>query len=142
MNGMRWFRHPLAIAAFALGGLGLLALLPEGTNPSGTLVLVRLSLALLAIVALAFAAIPFLKRVPGATRSERRRLQCSEQLSLGARQRVALISVDERELLVSLNAEGCRLLVDLGASITTEAGNERSESLSAIGAALGHRNAS
>jgi flagellar biogenesis protein FliO len=113
MNGTRWLRHPFVISGLALGGLGLLSLLPETGGESGSFVMLRLSLALIAIVALALAAIPFLKKVPVGSHGERRRLRCVEQLSLGSRQRIALIAVDDRELLVSLQTDGCRLLSDL-----------------------------
>jgi len=148
MNGTRWLRHPFVISGLALGCLGLLSLIPEAGGESGSFVMLRLSLALVAIVALALAAIPFLKRVPVGSQGGRRRLRCVEQLSLGSRQRIALISVDDRELLVSLQADGCRLLSDLGeaAAGTTaaddSAASDESKGLAAMNAALGRRRVS
>ena len=148
MNGTRWLRHPFVISGLALGCLGLLSLLPEAGGESGSFVMLRLSLALIAIVALALAAIPFLKRVPVGSHGERRRLRCIEQLSLGSRQRIALIAVDDRELLVSLQTDGCRLLSDLGeAAAETTLVDDSEESgeakgLAALNAALGRRRVS
>ena len=139
MNATRLLRHPLVIAGLALGGLGLLSLLPEGGSEGASFVLVRISLALTAIIALALAAIPILRRVPVGGRGMARRLQCLEQLSLDQRHRIALVSVDGRELLISLQSDGCRLLADLHGRAAADG---QSEGLEALRGAIGQRRVS
>ncbi len=113
MNPINVLRHPIVIAGCALGLLGLLGLLPAGSTLSGALPLIRLGLALVAILALAQFMVPLLRRLPGGATRKSRRLCCEETLSLDSRHRLALVSVDGRELLLSLQSDGSRLLVDL-----------------------------
>ncbi len=116
MRNLPWLRSPLALAAVAFAGLGLLALLPETSAGAAGVSLLRLAFALVGILALALGAVPLLRRLPTARGGQARRLRCEEVLALGGRQRIALLSVDGRELLVSLQADGSRLLLDLGAA--------------------------
>ncbi len=115
MKLIQALRHPFVIAGCALGLLGLLSLLPAESSLSGSLPLIRLGLALAAILALAQILVPMLRRLPAGATRKSRRLHCEETLSLDSRHRIALVSVDGRELLLSLQTEGSRLLVDLGA---------------------------
>jgi len=119
MRNRKILTHPLVIAALALGMLAALSMLPS-SSPSGDalpgLSLTRLGLALAAILALALGVVPMLKRLPGSTRKRTSRLACVEQLSLDAKHRIAIVSVDGGELLLGLQAEGVSLLKDLGLS--------------------------
>jgi flagellar protein FliO/FliZ len=110
----RFMRHPLVLAAAAFALMGLLGLLPGGGEEGPGLPLMRLALALIGILALALAAVPALRRLPAGGRRGGSRLRCEEQLSLGGRHRLALVSADGRRLLLGLQNDGCVLLADLG----------------------------
>ncbi len=107
-------RHPIIVAVCAFAALGLVGLMPADPEGGGTLPILRMTLALVGILALAQAAVPMLKRLPGGARGEGRRLRCDETLSIDSRHRLALVSVDGRELLLSLQTDGTRLIADLG----------------------------
>lgn len=115
MRQPAWLKSPLVLAAAAFAGVGLLALLPAPEAAATGLSLLRLAFALVGILALALGAVPWLRRLPVARGGQSRRLHCEELLGLDGRHRIALLRIDERELLVSLQADGTRLLLDLGA---------------------------
>ncbi|MCP4548761.1 MAG: flagellar biosynthetic protein FliO [bacterium] len=118
MNKWKILIHPLAITGFSLGLLGLMSLAPAGEVGGGEGVpgvpMVRLALALIAIVSLAIGVVPTLKRLPAAGSRRRNRMTCIEQLNLGAKHRIALVSVDDREILLGLQSDGLVLLKDIG----------------------------
>lgn len=121
MKALNWLRHPLGIAFASLGLLGLISLLPRTEETGGSLSLIRLVLALVAILALAQAALPLLRRMPAGRRGKSRRLHCEEILALDSRHRLALVSVDGRELLLSLQSDGTTLLSGLAADAAAPA---------------------
>jgi len=107
-------RTSLAVAAGALALLGLLSLLPRGEEPMEGLALLRLLLALTAILGLIRAAVPALKKFSGGRPGAGGRMKVQEMVGLGGRHRAALLRVDEREFLVGMGSDGIRLLADLG----------------------------
>ncbi len=121
MRRFALLRNPLVLAGLALGMLGLLTLLPAGEGTDTGLALLRMGLALTAILALAIAAVPALRRLPASGRRRASRLRCEEQLALDGRHRLALVSVDGRELLLGLPPDGFVLLADLRAGSGNEA---------------------
>ena len=114
-------RTSLAVAAGALALLGLLSLMPHGEEPLEGLSLLRLLLALTAILALIRAAVPALKKFSGARPGAGARMKVQEMVGLGGRHRAALLRVDDREFLVGLGNDGPRLLADLGQGKALEA---------------------
>ena len=116
MKKYGFLKHPLVMAGLALGLLGLTTLLPDSTGQSegiATFSLMRLALALVAILGLALGLVPLLRRIPQAGRKGGGRIRCQEQLALDPKHRLALISVDGRELLLGLQSDGFVMLADL-----------------------------
>jgi flagellar biogenesis protein FliO len=106
-------RSSLIVGALSLGMLGLLGLIPNGGEPMAGLSLIRLGLALLAILSLIRAAVPLLQGMGHKPGRKQARLRTESVLSLGGRQKVAIIVVDEREMLVGLGGDRVTLLTEL-----------------------------
>ena len=120
-------RLSLVIAAGSLALLGLLSLIPSGDEPLEGLALIRLLLALTAILALIRIAIPALRKIGGARAGARNRMKVLEMVNLGGRHRAALLSVDGREFLVGMGNDGIRLLAALGEREGEEAEGDHEE---------------
>ncbi len=106
-------RSALLVAILSLGMLGLLGLIPEGEEPMAGLSLMRMGLALIAILALIRAAVPLLQGLNKQTGRKQARLRNESMLSLGGRLKVAIISVDGREFLVGIGGDRVTLLSEL-----------------------------
>jgi len=114
MKTMLQRRMALVVALLSLGALGLLGLIPQGREPMAGLSLLRLGLALLAILALIRAAVPLLQGMGSRAGRKQARLRTGSVISLGGRQKVAILLVDDRELLVGFGGEQITLLAELG----------------------------
>ncbi len=106
-------RSAIVVAALSLGMLGLLGLIPQGEEPMAGLSLLRMGLALLAILALIRAAVPLLQGMGRQPGRKQARLRSESMLNLGGRQKVAIVSVDGREFLVGLGGDRVTLLAEL-----------------------------
>jgi len=93
--------------------LGLLGLIPQGEEAMAGLSLMRMGLALIAILALIRAAVPLLQGLNKQPGRKQARLRNESMLSLGGRLKVAIISVDGREVLVGLSGDRVSLLSEL-----------------------------
>jgi flagellar biogenesis protein FliO len=106
-------RSALLVAILSLGMLGLLGLIPKGEEPMAGLSLMRMGLALIAILALIRAAVPLLQGLNKQPGRKQARLRNESMLSLGGRLKVAIISVDGREFLVGIGGDRVTLLSEL-----------------------------
>ncbi len=106
-------RGSLVVALLSLGMLGLLGLIPQGEEAMAGLSLMRMGLALIAILALIRAAVPLLQGLNKQPGRKQARLRNESMLSLGGRLKVAIISVDGREFLVGLSGDRVSLLSEL-----------------------------
>ncbi len=113
MKEMLKGRGALVLAVLSLGMLGLLSLVPQGEEPMAGLSLMRMGLALLAILSLIRAAVPLLQGMGRQPGHKQARLRTESMLNLGGRQKVAIVSVDGREFLVGLGGDRVTLLAEL-----------------------------
>ncbi|MBC8367829.1 flagellar biosynthetic protein FliO [bacterium] len=106
-------RTALVVALLSLGMLGLLGLIPKGEEPMAGLSLLRMGLALIAILALIRVAVPLLQGLNKQPGRKQARLRNESMLNLGGRLKVAIISVDGREFLVGIGGDRVTLLSEL-----------------------------
>lgn len=92
--------------------LALIAAAPAITVPDVNVgaELLRVILSLVGIIVLILAAGWFSRRLQGRTATGARRIRCMETFSLGAKERLLLIQVDGRSLLIGAGQGGMRTL--------------------------------
>jgi len=104
----------LWISIFSLAAIGLLGLIPQGEQPMAGLSLIRLGLALVAILSLIRVLVPVLQGLNKSVGRQSGRIKLEAALGLGGKQKAAILSVDGREFLIAYGQERITLLAELG----------------------------